>query len=46
MKRVLGIVAFCALLLTGCSSDAEKLLFESFEEKLVNEDYAVSHNKQ
>ena len=39
MKRVLGIVAFCALLLTGCSSDAEKLLFESFEEKLVNEDY-------
>ena len=32
MKRVLGIVAFCALLLTGCSSDAEKLLFERFEE--------------
>ena len=37
--RVLGIIAFCDLLLTVCSSDAEKLLFESFEEKLVNEDY-------
>lgn len=39
MKRILGIVIACVFLLAGCSSDAEKLLFEDFTQKLVNEDY-------
>ena len=39
MKRFLGLVVMCVVLLAGCSSNAEELLFSDFKEKLVNEDY-------
>ena len=39
MKRVLGMIILCLLLLVGCSSNKEELLFSSFSEKLINEDY-------
>ena len=39
MKSFLSILVLCLLLLVGCSSNKEELLFNSFSEKLVNEDY-------
>lgn len=40
MKRILPVLLLCFLILTGCSSNAEELLFKSFTETLENEDYA------
>ena len=39
MKRILSMVLISLLLLVGCSSNKEELLFNNFSEKLVNEDY-------
>ena len=39
MNRFFSILLLCLLLLVGCSSNKQELLFNSFSEKLVNEDY-------
>ena len=39
MNRFFSILLLCLSLLVGCSSNKQELLFNSFSEKLVNEDY-------
>ena len=39
MNRFFSILLLCLSLLVGCSSNKQELLFKSFSEKLVNEDY-------
>ncbi|HAX73294.1 MAG TPA: penicillin-binding transpeptidase domain-containing protein [Firmicutes bacterium] len=40
MKKILPILIFCIVLLTGCQSNAEQSLFTDFEQKMTAKDYS------
>ena len=41
MKRILSVLLLCIVILTGCSSNADELLFKNFTETLSGGDYAA-----